>query len=186
VPPIYLKDFNRPVFRRLWRRGTDVLSTPKKLPVLEYSLPATDLDAQCTFPVRLDAGAHGRYVPAAARRSRLTVLPARDLRFVISGHTHQARTLEVDGVEHMWVPSTAYYIPDSIQERIGDEIVGVATLELSDTGHHFAVTTPDGLVKHSLAHFPEVYPSLAGIRPTSPAGGACDLRDRGGAGPAVS
>jgi hypothetical protein len=37
VPPTYLKDFNRPVFRKLWNRCTEVLSTPRKLVFLGYS-----------------------------------------------------------------------------------------------------------------------------------------------------
>jgi hypothetical protein len=49
VPPTYLKDFNRPVFRKLWNRCTEVLSTPKKLVFLGYSLPAADLHAQYIF-----------------------------------------------------------------------------------------------------------------------------------------
>jgi hypothetical protein len=49
IPPTYLKDFERPVFRRLWNRCTDVLSTPKKLIFLGYSLPAADLHAQFIF-----------------------------------------------------------------------------------------------------------------------------------------
>lgn len=49
VPPTYLKDFKRPVFRQLWNRCTDVLSTPRKLVFLGYSLPAADLHAQYIF-----------------------------------------------------------------------------------------------------------------------------------------
>jgi hypothetical protein len=49
VPPTYLKDFNRPIFRELWNRCTDVLSTAKKLIFLGYSLPAADLHAQFIF-----------------------------------------------------------------------------------------------------------------------------------------
>lgn len=49
VPPTYLKDFSRPVFRALWNRCTEVLSTPRKLVFLGYSLPAADLHAQYIF-----------------------------------------------------------------------------------------------------------------------------------------
>jgi hypothetical protein len=49
VPPTYLKDFNRPVFRRLWNHCTNVLSTPKRIVFLGYSLPAADLHAQFIF-----------------------------------------------------------------------------------------------------------------------------------------
>jgi 3',5'-cyclic AMP phosphodiesterase CpdA len=134
----------------------------------------------------LDAEAHVRYVPAEARRRLLAVLAARDLRFVVSGHTHQARRLEVDGVEHMWVPSTAYYIPDSIQERIGRKIVGAVTLELTDTGQRFQVVTPSGLVQHSISDYPEVYPSLTGITASPAPVSTGDPRAPGGARPSAS
>jgi len=54
-----------------------------------------------------DVEAHVRYVPASARRRLLALATRRDLRFVVSGHVHQWRRLEVDGVEHVWAPSSA-------------------------------------------------------------------------------
>jgi hypothetical protein len=49
IPPTYLKDFSRPISRRLWRNCTDLLSTPKRLVFLGYSLPTADLHAQFIF-----------------------------------------------------------------------------------------------------------------------------------------
>src|SRR5579862_7746986 len=49
IPPTFLKDFNRPIFRFLWRRCTDVLSTAKELRFLGYSLRSADLQAQFIF-----------------------------------------------------------------------------------------------------------------------------------------
>jgi hypothetical protein len=49
IPPTYLKDFSAPIFRRLWNRCTDVLSTPRKIIFLGYSLPAEDLHARFIF-----------------------------------------------------------------------------------------------------------------------------------------
>jgi hypothetical protein len=46
VPPTYLKDFSQPIFKRLWNRCTDVLSTPRRLFFLGYSLPPEDLQAK--------------------------------------------------------------------------------------------------------------------------------------------
>jgi len=58
IPPTYLKDFQRPIFRRLWNRCTDALSTPRKLIFLGYSLPVADLHAQfilrCGFHNQLE------------------------------------------------------------------------------------------------------------------------------------
>ncbi|WP_233559808.1 metallophosphoesterase family protein [Oleomonas cavernae] len=60
---------------------------------------------------------HGRYVPAAPRRRLLELLARRDLRFVVAGHTHQTRQIEVDGVEHVWAPSCAFIIPTPCRRR---------------------------------------------------------------------
>jgi hypothetical protein len=49
IPPTYLKDFTRPVFRKLWSQCTEILSTAKELIFLGYSLPAADLHAQFIF-----------------------------------------------------------------------------------------------------------------------------------------
>lgn len=49
IPPTYLKDFKPSVFKRLWQNCTAVLSTPKRLVFLGYSLPAADLHAQFIF-----------------------------------------------------------------------------------------------------------------------------------------
>lgn len=111
-----------------------------------------------------DTEAHIRYVPAGARRRLLALLARRDLRFVISGHVHQARRLYVDGVEHVWAPSTAFCIPDAMQERIGEKRVGVLTLELTEMSHRVELVAADGLVRHNLVDHPEVYPQLVAIK----------------------
>jgi len=49
IPPTYLKNFRRPIFRLLWRRCTEVLSCAKNLTFLGYSLPASDSQAQFIF-----------------------------------------------------------------------------------------------------------------------------------------
>jgi 3',5'-cyclic AMP phosphodiesterase CpdA len=111
-----------------------------------------------------DTEAHIRYVPARARRRLLACLATCDLRFVIAGHTHQARRLHIDGVEHVWAPSTAFCIPDVMQERIGDKTVGVLTLELSDADYRIDMVTPEGLVRHNILDHPAVYPKLGAIK----------------------
>jgi hypothetical protein len=45
IPPTYFKNFRPSVFKRLWQNCTDVLSTPKRIIFLGYSLPASDLHA---------------------------------------------------------------------------------------------------------------------------------------------
>jgi len=103
---------------------------------------------------------HGRYVPQAPRRRLLDLLARRDLRFVVAGHTHQTRQIEVDGVEHVWAPSCAFVIPDALQETIGAKIVGAMTLDLTDTTHHFRLALPDRVIQHNVVDFPQLYPEF--------------------------
>jgi hypothetical protein len=85
IPPTYLKDFNAPIFRKLWNRCTDVLSTPRKLIFLGYSLPAEDLHAQFIFRCgfhnqvegRLTAHGSSRY-PATGVAEVIIVNPDQD------------------------------------------------------------------------------------------------------------
>lgn len=112
-----------------------------------------------------DDEAHVRYVPAARRRALVELLAARDLKFVASGHVHQDRRIVVDGVEHVWVPSASFCMPDAMQERIGDKIVGVLTLELRGDGtHRFEQPVVDGLVLHNILHHPEIDPRMTALR----------------------
>jgi hypothetical protein len=46
VPPVYLKRFDRPLFKALWQRCTSTLSTAQKVVFLGYSMPLADLHAQ--------------------------------------------------------------------------------------------------------------------------------------------
>ena len=69
VPPTYLKDFKRPVFQRLWNNCTDVLSTPKKLVFLGYSLPAADLHAHFIFRCGFHNQLKGRLATKDSRHS---------------------------------------------------------------------------------------------------------------------
>jgi 3',5'-cyclic AMP phosphodiesterase CpdA len=115
-----------------------------------------------------DTEHHHRYVLQPARARLLDRLRGHDLRFVVSGHTHQTRRCHVDGVEHVWAPSTAFLIPDGLQERIGDKIQGAMLLTLSATGHRFTLAGPPGLTQHDLLDHAAVYPQLAGLRAAGP------------------
>jgi hypothetical protein len=108
-----------------------------------------------------DAEKHQRYLPVEARRRLTAMLDGRDLRFVIAGHTHQLRTIQVGGVEHIWAPSSAYFIPDAIQERIGKKHVGVMLLELKPDRHEWSFVMPDGVQQNDLSDYADLYPEIA-------------------------
>ena len=94
-----------------------------------------------------DEAPHIRYVPAKPRRQLLHALALLDVRVVASGHTHQYRNRIVDDVRHVWVPSSAFVFPDTLQERIGEKIVGLGLLELTESGHRFEVVVPEDMTQ---------------------------------------
>lgn len=106
-----------------------------------------------------------RYVPERARWRLFELFAGRDLKFVVSGHVHQQRRFVVDEIEHIWVPSASFCMPDALQARVGDKVVGVTTLELREDGsHRFEHRSVEGLVRHNLLDRPEIYPSVAATR----------------------
>jgi predicted phosphodiesterase len=108
---------------------------------------------------------HVRYLPLEARRRLLNLLATRDLRFVAAGHTHQVRRIVVDGVEHIWVPSTAFTLSDLRQERIGDKVVGIMLLELNGDRHSFTHIVPAGMQGYDLKQFAHIYPAITLLPP---------------------
>ena len=108
-----------------------------------------------------DEVVHHRYPPLAPRRRLFDMLAGCDLRFVVCGHTHQTRRFHVGEVEHVWAPSTAFVIPDRLQERIGDKVVGTMLLDLTDDGHQIDLVVPSGLAQLDLADHAAVYPQLS-------------------------
>jgi 3',5'-cyclic AMP phosphodiesterase CpdA len=119
-----------------------------------------------------DREPHVRYVPEAPRRRLLAMLQGRALRFVLSGHAHQSRQFLRNGVEHRWAPSTAFCLPDAMQERIGEKQVGILTLALSPNTHVFAAIRPEGLVRHNILDHPQLYPGITALRIRLGAGAA--------------
>jgi hypothetical protein len=113
VPPTYLKDFNRPVFRHLWRRCTDVLSTPKTLVFLGYSLPAADLHAQYIFRCGFHNQIEGRL------RKNGTRYPATGPGKVIIVNPDQDAARRIEAVAGPAIP--CIWVPKRIEDWLDDE-----------------------------------------------------------------
>lgn len=94
---------------------------------------------------RHDVAPHIRYVPARQRAALLELLDRHELAIVISGHTHQYRDRMVDGVRHVWLPSTAFYLPDEMQARVGEKVIGLGMLDLSGDNPRLHLVCPDGV-----------------------------------------
>lgn len=92
-----------------------------------------------------------------------TSFGGRRLRLVVSGHTHQYRDRTVDKVRHVWLPSTAFFLPEELQDRIGEKITGLAVIELAPEHASVHVVCPDGVARHDVLDHP-VYPKIAEAR----------------------
>jgi hypothetical protein len=93
----------------------------------------------------------GRYVAASATDRLLNGPLQSTLRLVVSGHTHQYLDLTNAGVRHLWVPSTAFILPDHFQSRIGEKVVGIGLLELAGSAIRFDLWCPDGMTRHDVS-----------------------------------
>lgn len=104
-----------------------------------------------------DAKPHQRYVPAGPRARLRELLAGVDVRLVVSGHTHQYRDRVVDGTRHVWLPSTAFFLPDELQERLGEKVTGLGVIDLAGDRARVHLVCPDGVTRHSALDHP-VYP----------------------------
>lgn len=129
------------------RTGDGPLGVMSHKPLAPHGLPATETPT--------------RYPLAEPRTRLMALLAERDLRFVMSGHTHQALSFTEGGVEHVWVPSCAFFIPDPMQKPVGDKRVAAMLLELGPEGHAFTPAEPPGLVRHDLFDLEHIYPEVA-------------------------
>jgi 3',5'-cyclic AMP phosphodiesterase CpdA len=93
----------------------------------------------------------GRYVDAAASHRLLNGPLSSTLRLVVSGHAHQYADTTVDGVRHLWMPSTAFILPDDMQPRVGEKVVGVGLLDLGTDTARFDLWCPDGMRRHDVS-----------------------------------
>lgn len=112
IPPTYLKDFSAPIFRRLWNQCTDVLSTPRKLIFLGYSLPAEDLHAQFIFRCGFHNQVEGRLTGHRSGRH-----PQTGIAEVLIVNPDQDAARRIEAVAGPNVPCT--WIPKRIQDWLG-------------------------------------------------------------------
>ena len=96
----------------------------------------------------------GRYVAALARERLLSGPLSASLRLVVSGHTHQYLDVVTSGVRHVWMPSAGFVLPDDMQARIGEKVVGIGLLELNVGSMEFDLWCPDGMTRHDLGAMP--------------------------------
>lgn len=93
-------------------------------------------------------------------RARLLALGQPAL--VLSGHVHQWRPREVDGVRQVWAPSTGFIVGDGWQKALGEKRLGwVEHWFHADGTHEYQLRDVDGLRLDDIGLMPEVYGPLA-------------------------
>ncbi len=102
-------------------------------------------------PRSSELGRKGRYVSRAATERLLEGPLQPTLRLVASGHAHQYLDTTVDGVRHLWMPSTAFVLPDDMQTRLGEKLVGIGLLDVNDETARFDLWCPDGMKRHDVS-----------------------------------
>ena len=113
IPPTHLKDFTPPIFQQLWKNCADVLSTPKELVFLGYSLPAADLQAQFIFRCGFHNQINGRLRKDGSR------YPATGPAKVIIVNPEQDAARRIEAVAGPEIP--CIWIPKRIQDWLEDQ-----------------------------------------------------------------
>jgi len=113
IPPTYFKDFKPSIFKRLWQNCTDVLSTPKRLVFLGYSLPAADLHAHFIFRCGFHNQLNGRIKDNTSR------YPATGAGEVIIVNPDQEAARRIEAVAGSQIPCT--WVPRRVQDWIGED-----------------------------------------------------------------
>jgi 3',5'-cyclic AMP phosphodiesterase CpdA len=83
-----------------------------------------------------------RFVPAPARHRLTELVASHHVPLVVSGHVHQYRVLDIDGVRHAWAPTTWTVLPDDMQPVLGTKRGGVLSIELGATTKAALVEPP--------------------------------------------
>lgn len=95
----------------------------------------------------------GHYVQKRAAEHLLNGPLCRTLRLVVSSHTHRTHQyldLTVNGVRHVWMPPAAFIVPDDMQGRVGEKLVGIGLLDFRNEAARLDLWCPDGRVRHEI------------------------------------
>jgi len=99
-------------------------------------------------PVQERGEVRGRYVPARSAERLLSGRLGRQVELVVSAHVHQHFRYAGHGMQHLWVPSTAYTLSDRDQPRLGIKTVGWVELDLGNAVLPDRMHSPTGVRQH--------------------------------------
>jgi len=120
-------------------------------PAAEHTHTALFLHRPMLRPLSREHARKGRYVSRAATEWLLKGPLQPTLRLVVSGHAHQYLDTTVEGVRHLWMPSTAFILPDDMQTRIGEKLVGIGLLDVGAETARIDLWCPDGMKRHDVS-----------------------------------
>jgi Icc protein len=81
---------------------------------------------------------------------------------VASGHVHQLRDREADGIRHIWAPAVAFIVGDAYHKPVGRKLLGWVEHAFHPDGSHEArVHAMEELTPHELGSIPAAYGALA-------------------------
>ena len=110
VPPLYSKDFAKPVFTTLWENCTRFLSTASRVTFVGYSMPASDLHAhlimRCGFRNQLKAKLTRAHRRSPARPAEIIIIdPSPETATRITtmvGSQHESRCFSTKISDFSW------------------------------------------------------------------------------------
>jgi hypothetical protein len=120
-------------------------------PSAEHAHTALFLHRPMLRPLASEHTRKGRYVSRAAADRPLKGPLQSTLRLVVSGHAHQYLDTTVEGVRHLWMPSSAFILPDDMQTRIGEKVVGIGLLDAGQDTAQLDLWCPDGMKRHEVS-----------------------------------
>jgi len=101
-----------------------------------------------------EAAVTGRFVNPAARGRLLAAFGAVRPAVVASGHVHQFRSTDSEGMRCVWGPSTGFIMPDARQPIYGEKEVGYVEHRFEPGGGYASsLARVAGLRRHDIADF---------------------------------
>lgn len=90
-----------------------------------------------------------RYLPEGAADRVMDLARGTGVRLVLTGHVHQWRRFELDGITHVWAPTAWAVLPDHVQAVLGEKVCGALELELrGDGAFEVTLVQPPGFEQH--------------------------------------
>jgi 3',5'-cyclic AMP phosphodiesterase CpdA len=99
----------------------------------------------------------GMVATAAAQRLH-TLARNSKLELIASGHLHEHRIEPIDGVRHVWAPSTGFVTDEILSPPVGTRRVGFVDYLFRNDGVEVEVVCPDDMVTHLFMDHPDMYP----------------------------